>query len=392
MALIFSVLSFVLLIVFVASCGYVLASVLATRRFVRASARERDRTAFDAAAARPVSVLKPLHGLEDGLLENLRSFCRQTYPEFQIVFGVHSPDDPALAVARAVRDEFPGHDIAIVVNDAAPFRNRKVSNLDNMMREARHPWLVLADSDMRVAPDYLATVTAPLADPANGAVTCLYRGVVSDSGLWSALGAMHINFNFLPEALLGDWLGVGDGCFGATIALSRETLERIGGFAAIGDHLADDHALGQAVRALGLRVVLSRALVDTMVSEPTSSSLLDHELRWAHTVFLVQPAGYMGSFLTFPVPLAVLAAAFLPLWAGGTAVASAIALRWLSVHLLARLFSLATPEVARLVLRDAISFYIFVTSFFRRKLVWRGHTLTSLKNGTIVQLEKNARS
>ncbi|MBV9686950.1 MAG: glycosyltransferase, partial [Alphaproteobacteria bacterium] len=196
-------------------------------------------------------MLKPLHGDEPGLYENLRSFAEQDYPESQIVLGVNDPRDSALPAAQALARDLPAHDIVMVVNSRIRGSNQKVANLENMIEAARHDVLVLADSDMRVDRGYLSAVTAPLCDPRTGVVTCLYRGV-STGGRWSELGAMHINFGFLPGALVADSLGLGGGCFGATIALRRETLERIGGFVRLRDELADDHRIGDEVRALGL--------------------------------------------------------------------------------------------------------------------------------------------
>ncbi len=214
-----------------------------------------------------ISILKPLHGAEPGLYENLRSFAEQDYPARQIVLGVTDPQDGAIEVAQALVHEFPGDDVVLVIERRMRGSNGKVSNLENMLPAARHDIFVLADSDMRVDRGYLATVTAPLNDPRVGIVTCLYKAVPT-RGIWSELGAMHINFGFFPGAVVGEALGVGRGCFGATIALRRQTLEHIGGFARVRDELADDHRLGDAVRSAGLTVVLSRYVVEARVAEP----------------------------------------------------------------------------------------------------------------------------
>lgn len=380
MSAVLSVLSCLAAILFAVSCGVLLLTVWATRRFTQlppVAPLPPDRQL-------PVTVLKPLHGLDFALEENLRSFCRQDYPEFQIVFGFARATDPALPVVEALRREFPQLDIQIVVDPARPFCNQKVCNLANMLRAARHPWLVLVDSDMRVQPDYLATVTAPLADAGVGAVTCLYRGLAEDGLGWSRLGALHIDFEFLPQALLGHRLGVGDGCFGATIALPRSVLDRLGGFAAIGDQLADDHALGQAVLRSGLRLELSPYLVDTVVHEPTFGDLLAHELRWARTVLLVQSFGYVGSLLTHLVPLALLLAAMLPARAAVAIVLLAIGLRWLAARAEATALRVTAPNPLTLLARDLLSFAVFVASFFPQKLIWRGHKFKTVGNNLAV--------
>lgn len=319
----------------------------------------------------PVSVLKPLYGAEPGLYENLRSFAEQDYPETQLVFGVCSPSDEALPVARAVIRDRPDCDIALVIDPRVTGSNRKVANLENMLPSARHDILVLADSDIRVDPRYLAAITAPLQDRSNGIVTCLYKGA-STGGLWSALGALHINFGFLPSALVAEAVGAGGGCFGATIALRRESLERIGGFARLRDELADDHRIGSAVRELGLATQLSPYLVENRVSEPSFASLWRHELRWARTVRAMAPLGFAGSVLTHTVVIATLSAVVAGM--GPTAVgflAISCLLRWASAAAIARLLDLPTEKLWLLPLRDALSFAVFLGSFCGRSVYWR---------------------
>jgi ceramide glucosyltransferase len=318
-----------------------------------------------------VSVLKPLHGDEPGLYDNLRSFAEQDYPVLQFVMGVNDPEDGAVRAARALMRDLPTRDIAFVINARAAGSNKKVANLENMFEEARHGLLVLADSDMRVDRHYLAAVTAPLHDPQTGVVTCLYKGV-STGGTWSDFGAMHINFGFLPSALVAEALGLGGGCFGATIALRREALERIGGFAPLRDELADDHRIGDEVRAIGLAVVLSPYIVEARVTENNLAELWRHELRWARTVRAMAPAGFAGSALTHPVPIAALAAV-----AAGFALTPSIflviscILRWATARVIARALGIPPAKPWLLPLRDVLSFAVFIASFFGRTVFWR---------------------
>jgi ceramide glucosyltransferase len=316
-------------------------------------------------------VLKPLHGAEPGLYENLRSFVDQDYPAMQVVFGVRHSADMALPVARALMRNRPEKDLELVVDARTIGSNLKVANLENMLPAASHDFIVLADSDMRVDPHYLGAATAPLRDPRNGLVTCLYKGVPM-GGLWSQFGAMQINFAFLPSALLGEMLSTGGGCFGATIALRREVLERIGGFARIRDELADDHRLGDAVRELGLATVLSPYIVENRLAEPSLSSLWRHELRWARTVRAMAPFGFAGSIVTHTVVLALLAGAA----AGFSAIACWLALiscmlRWISAGIIARSLALPIGGLWLLPLRDVLSFAVFIGSFCGRSVLWR---------------------
>jgi ceramide glucosyltransferase len=344
--------------------AYLIGSTVAALRFAR-------RRVTLPAEQRPVSVLKPLHGAEPGLCENLRSFVDQDYSEMQIVFGVRHGADAALPVARELIGNRRERDIALVVNPRATGSNLKVANLENMLPAAKHEIIVLADSDMRVDPRYLASVTAPLQDPRTGAVTCLYKGMPF-GGLWSRLGAMHINFAFLPSALLGNMLKTGGGCFGATIALRRATLQRISGFARIRDELADDHRLGDAVREIGLATVLSPYIVENHVAEPSLASLWRHELRWARTVRAMAPLGFAGSIITHTIILAVLAAAAAGFSAAACwLVVASCVLRWISAGVIARNLDLPTGGFWLLPLRDILSFAVFLGSFCGRSVLWR---------------------
>jgi ceramide glucosyltransferase len=347
--------------------GYLAGATFAVWRFSRRPFRLPKGALADHPA---VSMLKPLHGAEPGLAENLRSFADQDYPAVQLVLGVRDPGDSALAIARAVIRDRPDRDIALVVNPRVRGSNLKVANLENMLPAARHEWVVLADSDMRVARQYLAVVTEPLARSETGIVTCLYKGV-TDGGLWSRLAAMQINFSFLPGAVVGDAIKVGGGCFGATIALRRDVLDRIGGFARLRNELADDHRMGAAVRDLGLDVVLSRYIVENRVTETSLGCLWRHELRWARTSRLMAPAGFAGSVTTHTVMLTALGAAlFGSGFAAWGAVALALLLRWASAAAMARWLDLPRGGLWLLPLRDALSFAVFLSSFGGRRVQW----------------------
>lgn len=357
-------------------CFYLVGASWAVARLLA-----RPRPSADLAAG--VTILKPLCGVDPELYENLRSFCVQDHPRFQIVFGVRDAEDPAVPVVRRLMAEFPRAALDLVIDARRRGGNLKVANLLNMVAHARYPVLVMADSDMRVGPQYLRRVTAPLADPRIGLVTCLYRGVTA-AGLWSQLACLHINHGFLPQAALAEAMGAGAGCFGATIALRRDTLERIGGFAVIADALADDHALGAAVRRLGYRVALSPHLVDNVLLEPDLPALFQHELRWARTIRLVAPAGFSASVLTQPTVLALLAVMLgaLPV-AAPAMLAAALACRWLTALAVARRLRLPRAPLWLLPLRDLLSFGVFVASFFARTVAWRDRTFRVSRSGEL---------
>ncbi|MDB5405725.1 MAG: hypothetical protein JWL84_637 [Rhodospirillales bacterium] len=356
---------------------FLLTASIAVGRFVQ-------RPPVTVGSGVPVTILKPLHGEDAQLYENLRSFCEQRYAAYQIVFGVRDSDDRAIPVVERLIGEFPSRDLSLVVDPTIVGNNFKVSNLENMMALAKNDVFVIADSDMHVAPDYLATVTAPLADPAVGLVTCLYRGRAVD-GFWSQLGAMFVNHAFLPGAVIGELMRPGNACFGATMALRRDTYDAIGGFASLRDQLADDYALGVAVRRVGKRIVLSNHLVDTVIAEPGLGALLHHELRWARTVRLLAPFGFAASVLTHAIALALVTTLLdgLSAWTLGL-LAFVLVCRLATVRLIDRTLGFGPTDLWLVPLRDLLSFGVFVASFLGNQVAWRNRTFRISADGRLV--------
>jgi ceramide glucosyltransferase len=358
-----------LLAISLASLAYMTFAVIRTLGFAR-----RPRPPH--AAGAPVTVLKPVCGDEPLLYENLRSFCDQDYPRFQVVFGVRDPGDPAIAVVERVMRDFPDLDVQLVVDGRVYGGNHKVSNLANMYPAAKYDVLVIADSDMRVGRGYLATVTAPLSDPAVGLVTCLYVGRPT-SGIWSTLGAMFINEWFIPSVLVARVWNAVPVCFGSTAALHREVLDKIGGFRPLVDHLADDYVLGRLVAACGLRIALSPYVVEAIVAEPSLRTLWRHELRWARTVRSVRPLGYSLSFVTYAIPIALLhMVASSSGIMGGAILTAAVALRLAAHRAARRALGASVGGAAWLVpVRDALCVGVWAVSFFGQTVQWKGHDI-----------------
>jgi ceramide glucosyltransferase len=369
-----------------AGCAYQLLAVRLLRRLLAARPAAGDSDPWPG-----VTVLKPLHGAEPGLEAALASLLAQDYPgPVQVVFGVQSLTDPAQAVVGTLRSAHPAADVALAVDATDHGANRKVSNLINMVGRAKHPLLIVADSDIVVAPDYLRGVVAALSDPQVGVVTCPYRGLATQ-GPWSRLAAMGISYQFLPSVAVGVGLKMAHPCMGSTVALRRETLERIGGFTAFADQLADDYAIGAAVRALGLRSVVAPVLVGHVCGEDSPLDLVRHELRWARTVRGVDPAGFAGSVVTYPVPLALLAtiltgAAPIGLAALGIAL---ICRFWLQRDV-DRLAGVRTGPWWLTPLRDGLSFAVFLASFFVRAVDWRGARFRVDARGALERIEESS--
>ena len=332
-----------------------------------------------------VSILKPLFRAEMLLSDNIETYFHQDYPgKIQFVFGVQDPNDSAIPAVRSLIARYPELDIQLVVNAARHGSNRKVSNLINMTHVARYSVIVAADSDVAVGPNYLRTLAATLAQPSVGAVTCLYRGLPS-SGFWSRLSAMAVHDHFLPTTILGLALGLARPCLGATIAVSRETLSRIGGFERGANQLADDYAIGKAVREAGLNVVVSPMLVAHAFEETSLHEMVRHELRWARTIFAVDPVGYIGSGVTHALPLALIGAALRGFdGLGVAAVLCALAFRLFLKYRLTRQFELRDPSYALLFVRDILSFAIYLTSFSSTKVAWRGQDFAVGRDGTLL--------
>jgi len=330
----------------------------------------------------PVTVLKPLHGDEPLLEEALASFCGQDYPEFQVVFGLQDPADPALAVVARLRRRFPTLDMAVVVDPTPHGTNRKVANLINMAPQIRHGVLVIADSDIHAAPDYLTQLVASLLVPGVGLVTTLYAGLPSGRTVTGRLGAEHINHAFLPGALMARGLGRQD-CLGATMALRRETLDSVGGLHALADHLADDAVLGRLVKARGLSVGLARTVPATTVAEAHLPALFEHELRWARTIQSLEAVGFVMSAVQYPLFWAALAVGL----AGGAAWAwIAFGLVWLvrgaAGYGIDR--ALGLPSSAGLwclPFRDLMSVAVMLASYRTDQVAWRGQVLRATRPG-----------
>jgi ceramide glucosyltransferase len=331
----------------------------------------------------PLSVLKPVAGLEPLLEEALTSFFRQDYPEYELLFGLTDPADPARTLIERLIGAHPHRPARLIIAPDPGWANRKIGNLSHLVPEARHELLVIADADIHAPPHYLRAIAAAHAEDGVGLVTTLYTGLAASDRLPARLGALHITHEFLPGALLGAALGREDG-FGATLSLRRSLLEEIGGMAALGPEIADDAVLAKRVRAAGYRVTLAPVLPATTVAETTLGALWQHELRWARVQRSIAPISSAFALLHYPIPLALLALG-LSAWSGALApgaglgfalagLALLLAVRLVEAHLVARALAVASPGWNPLlfVLRELLSAGVLVASFLGRHALWRG--------------------
>jgi ceramide glucosyltransferase len=356
----------------------------------RAILQEAGVSASRASCSAPaVTVLKPLCGADAQLYDCLRSFCEQTYPCFQIVFGVRDPGDPAVATVRQLQREYPRLDLELIIDPAEHGSSLKVSNLINMFRAARHDTLVLADSDVRVGPNYLAQVVAPLEEPEVGIVTCAYRGV-SCGGPWSLLLAAFVNGWFMPSVYVAAAFGASAFVSGVTIALRRDALAAAGGFEAIADQLADDYRLGELTRAQGLATVLSDVIVETEIDERSARDLIRHELRWLRTIRAVRPGGYAAAFITFALPVAVLGALVAAWTEAALAMLAVTVLTRVLLHFEASRKRTAALELWVIPISDTLAFALWCWGFLSRRVHWRQALYRVARDGTVQPVARGA--
>lgn len=358
-----------------ATCGCVFMLIAA----VLIAQSRKPEPATDAPA---VTILKPLHGDEVGLYENLVSFCEQDYGGIvQIVFGVENPNDPAIAAVDRLRAAYPQRALELVIDPTAVGSNPKVSNLINMAGRIAHDVVVLADSDMRVPRDYLGRLIGAL-ERQGGAVSCPYYGIATGN-LWSKLAQLTIDGHFLPGVVAGSRLKLSQPCLGSTIALRRQTLVAIGGFEPLADCLADDYVLGELVRQQGEPVTLLPLAVGHVCGETSLHELWRHEMRWALTIRTVDPLGYFGWGISHAFPLALTAWTLGGGWLALSLGLAALFCRAVLIFAAERGYGLPPHPYWLIPVRDLLSFAVFVMGFVARDVSWRGHHYELMSEGIL---------
>jgi ceramide glucosyltransferase len=376
-----------ILVGLIASAVFYVIEIYSARQFFRPRAAA-------ASGYRPaVSVLKPLKGLDIELYDNLVTLCRQRYAApFQLLFGVADADDPAIDVVQRLRREFPKLDIELVVDARVYGANYKVSNLHNLYRHAKHDVIILADSDIRVGPNYLARVVEPLQDRKAGLVTCIYRAI-NTGGLPTLVESLFVNTDFAALVMLARKIEKSSYAFGATIAMRREVLDEIGGFLGIANLLADDYEIGYRISQRGYRLELSPEVVDTVLAVGPWRRLYDHQVRWARTYRVNRPGGYFGCILThgtFWAVLNVLYNGFSPLSciASATVIglryAVAARMAWTHLHT-----DLTRPQFLLVGPKDLFLTFVWFAAFLGNEVVWSGHRFAVQKTGEMVDLAES---
>jgi ceramide glucosyltransferase len=323
----------------------------------------------------PVSILRPIHGLDRETYRNYASFCNQEYPEFDMLFCVSDQADPAIPVINKVIENFPERSIRLLIGSEPLGASDKVNKLCRMAKEARHELLVVADSDVRVEPGFLRAIVAPFSDPTLGGATCLYRGI-TDGSLAPDLEALGNSTDFAPSVLAARMLGGIDFMLGAVMATTKTRLAEIGGFESLVDLFSDDYELGNRISKCGYRIELSRSPVSIVYPHEPLSQAVRHQTRWNASIRHSRPWGHFGLIFTQGLAWTILAAAIAPYaWMKFAYVAAYVVLRatlaW-TVGVSGMHDELARRRIWILPLRDLLAFSAWVSSFFPQRIDWRG--------------------
>lgn len=368
-------------VILLGSWVFCLLTVAAARRYLA----DRDSPLPEPAAWPPISVLKPLHGVDEGLEANLVSFFEQDYPDFEIHFAARASNDGGLKLAREIASRYPGVPAYFHVSGEPPTPNAKAFSLRIMMAAARHELLVMADSDIRADRALLRGAASEFSDPAVGVATCPYRAVPGTGSFWSLLEAIGMNTEFWGGALTARLVEGGvHFAVGPTIIARRQAVEAAGGWAALGEFLAEDFVLGQAAARAGYRVILSRRTVEHRIGSQPWRANFRHRLRWCRSTRRSRPAGYLGQLFTYPLPLAILLALLWP--AAWPALAVTALLRAAAAHAVSG-WVLADPLCRRywylVPVQDILSFIFWIAGFFGNTIEWRGRRYLLLRDGRL---------
>ena len=363
-----------LLLLALAPFSYYLLAIIAARRFFRDSGN-----AVSADFTPAISILKPIRGLDREAYENFASFCRQDFPEFEIIFCVTDESEPAISAIREIIQDFerqdsPKRTLRLLVGSEAVGISDKVNKLCRMAREARHDLVLISDSDVRVEPGFLRAVAAPFRDPTVGGVTCLYRGL-ADGSLPATLEALGNSTDFAAGVLAARALGGLDFMLGAVMATTKQHLAEIGGFESLADYLCDDYELGNRIALRGHRIELNSFPVSVVYPRETLSQAFRHQIRWNLAVRWSRPAGHFGLLFSQGLPWAIVAAAIAPSIAISAAYLAVYAILRVGVAWIVGACGMRDSSVQRnlwlLPLRDAFAFIVWLASFFPQRIHWR---------------------
>jgi ceramide glucosyltransferase len=323
----------------------------------------------------PISILKPIRGLDREAYENFASFCRQDYPEFEILFCVSDDEEPAIPIIRKLIADFPRRPIRLLIGADPRGASDKVNKLCRMVREARNETILVSDSDVRVEPGFLGAVAAPFADPTVGGVTCLYRGL-ADGSFAATVEALGNSADFAPGVLVAWLFGGVRFMLGAVMVTTKKHLAEIGGFESLVDYFCDDYELGNRITARRHRIELSRFPVDIVYPSETIGDAFRHQLRWNLSIRYSRPWGHLGLIFTHGLVWSLVGVLVAQSWFAVFAFAAGYSLLRYEMAVTTGARGMHDPLVRRklwmLPLRDAFAFVVWIASFFPQRIHWRG--------------------
>jgi len=378
---------------------YLAMTLVATSRHLgRASIAQAAARATPASFLPPVTIFKPVHGMEEQLAANLESFFQQDYPDYEVILGVRDADNPAAKIAEEVRARYPNVPSRLIVSGPPAWPNAKVFALDKMIAASSRPYLIISDSDVRVAPDFLRNIIPPLLDPKVGLVTCMYRGMPA-SDFWSWLEALGLSVEMSSGVMVADMIEGMRFALGPAMAVRRDALDAIGGIAAVADYYSDDFELGNRIWAKGYKVILSHHIVHNVLTRRSPLRTFGDQLRWMKSTRYSRPAGHAGTSLTYAMPFGILgliAAAALGRWQIGVDLFALACVNRIIQSIAVGWFVARDPRAIWLCwlypVRDFFGFVAWALSYTSRKFYWRGETYRFGKGGRIAPLERPAPS
>jgi len=374
---------------------YLAMTLFATsRHLVRARAAEQAAKATPVTSLPPVSILKPVHGMEEQLAANLESFFQQDYPAYEVIIGARDLENPAARIAEEILARYPNVPSRMIVSGPPTWPNAKVFSLEKMIASSSHSYFIISDSDVRVAPDFLRHTIPPLLDPEVGLVTCMYRGIPA-SDFWSWLEALGLSVEMSSGVMVADMMEGMRFALGPAMAVRRDAIDAIGGIAAVADYYSDDFELGNRIWAKGYQVVLSHHIVRNVLTTRSPLRTLGDQLRWMKSTRYSRPAGHAGTGLTYAVPfgfLGLIAGTVLGQWQLGVGL---FALAWVNRMIQSVMVGWGVVRDPRAIwlcwlypVRDFLGFVAWMLSYTSRQFYWRGETYRFRKGGKISAMER----
>ncbi len=374
---------------------YLAMTLMATFRHLRrARSAQAAASAAPTASLPPVTIFKPVHGMEEQLAANLESFFQQDYPDYEVIFGARDADNPAVKVAEEIRARYPHVPSRVILSGPPVWPNAKVFSLDKMIADSSRSYFIISDSDVRVAPDFLRNTIPPLLDPKAGLVTCMYRGIPA-SDFWSWLEALGLSVEMSSGVMVADMMEGMRFALGPAMAVRRDAIDAIGGIAAVADYYSDDFELGNRIWAKNYKVILSHHIVRNVLTSRSLLRTLGDQLRWMKSTRYSRPVGHAGTGLTYAMPFGVLgliAAGALGHWTLGIGLLILACLNRIIQSAVVGWSVARDPRAVSLCwlypLRDLFGFVAWSLSYTSREFYWRGETYRFGKGGKIAPLQR----